>query len=77
MKITVIGSGCPTCKRLYEKVSKINEEKKLNAKLEYLTDVNELIKRGIMGSPALLVDDNVVCVGMPNDEKLGSLLSKK
>lgn len=74
MKITVIGSGCPTCKRLHEKVTKINEEKKLGAEIEYITDVNELIKRGIMGSPALLIDDKVVSVGMPNDDKLDKMI---
>ena len=76
MKITVIGSGCPTCRRLHEKVEKLNTECRLDAKVEYLTDIQELIKRGIMGSPALLVDDKVVCVGMPSDEKLKSLLVK-
>ncbi len=75
MKIAVIGSGCPTCSRLYEKVKKINVEKKLGAEIEYITDVNELIKRGIMGSPALLIDDKVVSVGMPSDEKLEELFS--
>jgi small redox-active disulfide protein 2 len=73
-KITVIGSGCPTCKRLHEKVTKINEEKRLGAKIEYLTDVNELIKRGIMGSPALLIDDKVMCIGMPSDDRLDELI---
>jgi small redox-active disulfide protein 2 len=57
MKISIIGSGCPTCKTLYEKVKKINAEKKIGAEIEYIADFNELIKRGIMGSPALLVDD--------------------
>ena len=74
-KITVIGSGCPTCKKLHEKVEKINAEKKLGVEVEYLTDINELIKRGIMGSPALLIDDKVVSVGMPSDDKLNELIN--
>lgn len=72
----MIGSGCPTCKKLHEKVIKLNEENKLNAKVVYITDFQELIKRGIMGSPALLIDDKVICVGMPNDEKLKKFLVK-
>jgi small redox-active disulfide protein 2 len=76
MKISIIGSGCPTCKTLYEKVKKINAEKKIGAEIEYIADFNELIKRGIMGSPALLVDDKVVSMGVPSDEKLISLLVK-
>lgn len=73
-KITIIGSGCPTCQKLHDNVQKIKQEKKLDVKIEYLKDVNELIKRGIMGSPALLIDDKVVCVGKPSDEKLKELI---
>ena len=77
MKITIIGSGCPTCKALYDKVSKLKEEGKVKADIEYIKDVSELIKRGIMGSPALLVDGKVVNVGMPGDNELLKLLKAK
>lgn len=77
MKITVIGSGCPICKRLHEKVIEIYEKNNLNAEIEYITDFQELIKRGIMGSPALLINDKVVSVGMPSDEKLKELILKQ
>ncbi|RME52709.1 thioredoxin family protein, partial [Candidatus Woesearchaeota archaeon] len=52
MKIAVIGSGCPTCEALYNKVKKLKEEGKIDAEIEYIKDVNELVNRGIMGSPA-------------------------
>jgi len=77
MKITIIGSGCPKCKALYEKVSKLKADGKVKADIEYVKDVNELIKRGIMGSPALLVDGKVVNVGMPGDNELLKLLKAK
>ena len=77
MKITIIGSGCPTCKALHDKVSKLKEDGKVKADIEYIKDVNELIKRGIMGSPALLVDGKVVNVGMPSDKELLKLLKAK
>lgn len=71
MKISVIGSGCTTCESLYNKVKKLKEEGKIEANIEYIKDVNELAKRGIMGSPALLINDKPVHVGMPeSDEKL-------
>jgi|Deesub1362A_J573_1020465.scaffolds.fasta_scaffold00374_43 small redox-active disulfide protein 2 len=68
MKITVLGSGCPTCGLLYELVKKLVDEKKIGAEVEYIKDFNELVKRGIMGSPALLINDKPVMVGMPKDE---------
>lgn len=77
MKISIIGSGCPTCKTLYKKVKQLKEEGKIEAEIEYIKDVNELVKRGIMGSPALLIDDKPVHVGMPeSDEKLLEIIQK-
>ena len=70
MKITIIGSGCPTCEALYNKVKKLKEDGKIKADIEYIRDVSELVKRGIMGSPALLIDGKTVHVGMPSDEEL-------
>ena len=72
MKIEVIGSGCPACESLYNKVKKLAP----GADIEYIKDVNALIERGIMGSPALVIDGKVACVGMPDGEKLEKLLKK-
>jgi glutaredoxin len=77
MRITIIGSGCPTCKALYDKVGKLKEDGKVKGDIEYLKGVNELIKRGIMGSPALLIDGKPVHVGMPSDKELLKLLKAK
>ena len=77
MKIKVIGSGCPTCKKLHQMVLKLKEEGKIKADVEYSTDINELIELGVMGSPALVVDGKVVNVGMPeNEEKLLEIIKK-
>lgn len=77
MKITVLGSGCPTCGFLYEWVKKLADEKKINAEVEYISDVMELVNRGITGSPALLIDDKPVYVGMPkNEEELMKIIQE-
>ncbi|MCR4335490.1 MAG: thioredoxin family protein [archaeon] len=78
MKVTIIGSGCATCERLHSMVKSLVESGKITAKIEYLKDVNELIKRGIMGSPALLVDNKVINIGMPDSsETLLQLINKR
>jgi len=69
MKIKVIGSGCPTCKTLHEMVLKLKEEKKIDADIEYSKDISELVELGVMGSPAITIDGEVVNVGMPSNEK--------
>jgi len=70
MKIKVIGSGCPTCTKLYQMVLKLKDEKKIDADVEYSTNINELVELGVMGSPALVIDGEVASVGMPNNEEL-------
>lgn len=76
MKIQVLGSGCPTCKKLFEQTKEAVADLKLKAEVEYSTDVSKIIELGIMSSPVLVVDGNPVMVGAPgNTDKIKSLLS--
>lgn len=78
MKVTVLGPGCPKCEALYSKLKKLKEEGKIKVEIEYKKGINELVERGIMGSPALLVDGKPVLVGMPkSDDELLRLIIKK
>lgn len=78
MKITIIGSGCPMCEDLYNRVRRIVLANNIDAEIEYIKDINELVNRGIAGSPALLIDDEPVFVGKPeSDEQLLKLINKQ
>jgi len=74
MKVKIMGSGCPTCKALYEKVKKLAEDGKIKAEVEYSSDINDLINEGVMGSPAIMIDGKVVKVGKVSDEQLYKIL---
>lgn len=75
MKIQVLGSGCPTCKNLYELTKKAVLELSLPVDVEYITDVSKIIEMGIMSSPVLAVDGKPVMTGhVPDIEKIKSLL---
>ena len=63
MKIQVIGSGCPTCKKLYELTKTAVAELGMKADIEYSTDVSQIIEMGVMQSPVLAVDGQPVMVG--------------
>ncbi len=71
MKIKIIGSGCATCEKLHQMILKLKEDGKIpkNTEIEYSKDINELIEKGIMGSPALLINDKVIKVGMVKNEQ--------
>ena len=78
MKVQVLGSGCPSCKRLYEMTKKAVQELDLKADVEYVTDIQKIIELGLMSSPVLVIDGKPVLVGMVpgNSEKIKELLKR-
>lgn len=78
MKIQVLGSGCPTCKKLVELTKKAIEQLDLNEEVEYVTDVTKIIEMGIMSSPVLAINNKPVMVGQIADiEKIKKLILKE
>jgi glutaredoxin len=70
MKITVIGSGCPTCKRLYEITQKAVLEMGTKDKVEYINGqdgIQKIIELGAMSSPILVVNDKIAMTGFTPD----------
>ena len=70
MKITVIGSGCPTCKKLYEITQKAVSEMGSKDKVEYVSGeqgIQRIIEMGAMSSPILVVDDKIAMTGFTPD----------
>ena len=75
MKIQVLGSGCPTCKKLFDLTSQAVEELKLSDEVEYITDIQKILEMGLMSSPVLAVDGKAVLVGsVPNIEKIKEII---
>lgn len=67
--VIVLGSGCPNCKKTYELVDKKVKELKIDAKVEKNEDITELLKFGVMSTPAVVVDGKIVHVGGVPSEK--------
>ena len=63
MKIKILGSGCPNCKRLEANVKKACDELGLNAKIEKVQDYADIAVYGVMSTPALVVDEEVKLYG--------------
>ena len=75
MKIQVLGTGCPKCKKLAEAAQAAIEELGLDAVIEKVTDLNEIMKFGVMLTPALAVDGNVKVMGkVPTVEDVKGML---
>jgi small redox-active disulfide protein 2 len=62
-KIYILGTGCPKCKKLAENAAKAVSELDGDYEIIKVTDINEIMKYGVMLTPALAVDDEVKSVG--------------
>jgi ArsR family transcriptional regulator len=70
MKIQVLGSGCPTCKNLYELTKNAVEQLGLKEEVEYLVGqigIQKIIELGSMSSPLLVVDGEIAMTGFTPD----------
>jgi len=63
MKIEVLGPGCPKCMSLEQNVKKALKELSTQADVEKVTDLQQIIQRGIMSTPALMIDGKLVFQG--------------
>lgn len=63
MNIKVIGSGCETCGKLYENVVAAVEELGVEAEVEKVEDLIEIVKLGVMSAPSLMINGKVVSAG--------------
>ena len=72
--IKVLGTGCPTCRRLLDDVRNLVTTNQWDANVEYVTDIPSIMTYGVMSTPALVVDEKVVTVGHPGPEKVAHLI---
>lgn len=63
MKLTVYGSGCAKCKQLTENAEQAARAQGLAYEVEKVTDTNAIIDAGIMRTPALAIDGQVMLEG--------------
>ena len=63
MRIQILGTGCSKCKQLTANAEAAAREMGLTYELEKVTDIAEIVKFGVMATPALAVDGKVKLVG--------------
>ena len=73
--IRVLGSGCPKCRKLYDEVVAAVKESGTDADVEKVEDINEILRFGVMMTPALVVDGEVkVMRRVPRPDELKSFV---
>ena len=74
--IQVLGTGCKKCVALKENAEKALENLGFEAAVEKIEDINEIVKYGVMSTPALVVNGEVKIAGkVASTEDIMTLLS--
>lgn len=66
-KIQILGTGCPKCRKLAENAEAAAKELAIEYQIEKVTDINEMMKFGVMVTPALAIDGQVKVTGKVAD----------
>lgn len=75
MKIQILGTGCPKCKKLAENAEAAAKELQLVYELEKVTDINKILGFGVMMTPSLAVNGTIKIVGkVPSVEEIKGML---
>lgn len=73
--IKILGTGCPKCQSMTSVVKDVVSENDIDATIEKVEDIMEIMKFNIMITPALVIDDLITIKGrMPSKDEVLALL---
>lgn len=77
MDIKILGTGCVKCNHLEAATRAAVAELGLDVAIEKVTDPGEIVSWGVMSTPALVIDDEVVLSGrVPSADEVARLLAR-
>jgi len=77
MEIKILGTGCPKCKTLEKITREVVEQNGIDATVIKVEDIYQIMKYGVMTTPALVVNEKVEIKGrIPSAEEIKQLLTK-
>jgi small redox-active disulfide protein 2 len=75
-RIQVLGTGCPKCQQLTQNAQQAIIEAEIEGVVEKVTDLQEIMKFGVMATPALAIDGDVKSSGkLLSPEEIKSLIT--
>ncbi|PXW93119.1 small redox-active disulfide protein 2 [Streptohalobacillus salinus] len=78
MKIQILGPGCKNCKKLQENTEKAVAALGIDATIEKVEDFAEIARFGVLKTPGLVVDGEVLISGkVPAEKTIKALLAKE
>ena len=77
LDIKVLGPGCANCDRLEREVMEVMAEMNLAASIDHVTDIKEIGRYGLVGTPALIINGKVMSIGtVPAKSKIKAWLGE-
>lgn len=77
MEIKILGTGCPKCKTLEKLTIEVVEQNGIDATVTKVEDIYQIMKYGVMTTPALVVNEKVEIKGrIPSADEIKQLLTK-
>ncbi|WP_405607361.1 thioredoxin family protein [Polaribacter sp. Asnod1-A03] len=74
--IKVLGTGCPKCQSMTGVVKEVITENNIDASIEKIEDIIEIMKYNVMSTPALVIDDVITIKGrIPSKKEVLELLN--
>jgi len=71
ISVKILGTGCKKCQNLENKVRELLSSNNVDAVVEKVTDINEMMNYGIMMTPGLVINEKVVSAGIiPKDDQI-------
>jgi small redox-active disulfide protein 2 len=77
-KIEIIGTGCAKCNRLFANAEQAVKDLKIAADVIKVTDIDEIVNRGVMLTPALFINGESRAEGrVPDVNEIRNMLTEK
>lgn len=78
MKIEILGTGCPKCKKLFEVTTEAVKELGIQADIVKVEKIQDIMNYGVMMTPALVIDGEVKLSGkLPSKAEITSIIASK
>lgn len=74
--IKILGTGCPKCKTSYNNVLEALKLTGVEAKVEKVEDIEEIIKYNVFTTPVLVIDEKIMIKGrVPDVSEITAMLT--
>jgi small redox-active disulfide protein 2 len=75
MVIKVLGTGCANCKKVKAIAADVVKELGIEATIEEITDVKDIMSYGVMQTPGIVIDEKLIGAGgVPTKEQMQQII---